>query len=213
MADRLLIIDSDIFILLASAGLIGRVAALLGVEDGNIRRLEALPHQLDRGKAFKKNYSDAVRRKAVAECNGIAPLIDRPADDALFQLLNEVEAIDEGEALLLALAAENPAYYIASGDKRAMRALAAAPTLQAVRDALRCRIVCLEAVLRLLVTADGVQATAAAFAAVRDKHTTLRVVFSEVGSTDQAQCLQYIDSYLNELIKTIGTELLFKPLG
>jgi hypothetical protein len=44
--DRLLLMDSDIFILLSAAGLLERTAELLGFEMSRVRRLDALPHMI-----------------------------------------------------------------------------------------------------------------------------------------------------------------------
>ena len=210
MPVRLLIVDSDIFVLLSAAGRLDRVAELLGVSVADIRRLPALPSQLERGKNFKKNYSDAVRATASAKCQTVPPIEGRPDDDDRFQRLVETNNIDEGEALLFALVSENEHFYLASGDKRSMVALGTTGALADVRTAVAGRVICLEATLKMLIEADGVAVTAAAFAAVREAHQTLRVVFSEAAATNQAECLHYIASYFNELVGKVGIGLLYE---
>jgi hypothetical protein len=209
MPDRLLIIDSDIFVLLSAAELLDRVAELLTVLPANVRRLPALPHQLERGRAFKKNYTDKVRATAIAKCGQVVPLAERPADDERFQRLVDTDNIDEGEALMFALVSEQQHLYLASGDKRSMIALATSGNLADVREAVAGRVVCLEATLRLLVEADGVAKVAAAFASVRDANQTLRVIFSEAAATNEAECLRYIASYFNHLVNQVGAGFLY----
>jgi hypothetical protein len=209
MHDRLLIVDSDIFILLSAAGLLSRVAELLGVKSENVRRLDALPFQLEKGKAFKKNYSDVVRDAAKKQCDLVSPLTDRPKDDETLQRLTDTDGIDPGEALLFALASEESHYYLASGDKRAMVALATAGDLADIRAAVSGRIVCLEETLRMLVVAEGVAPIAAAFASVREANQALRVIFSEAAATNQDECLRYIASYFNDLVSKVGSGLLY----
>ena len=208
MPDRLLIVDTDVFILLAAAGRLDRVAELLDVSVENIRRLDALPYQLEKGKRFKKTYPDEVRAEAHAKSMTVLPVEGRPADH-LFQRLVDTPDIDEGEALLFGLVAEQEHFYLASGDKRAMVALGSAGDLGDVRAAVAGRVVCFEAALKLLVEHDGVADTAAAFAAVREANQTLRVVFSEAAATNQAQCLHYIASYFNDLTTKVGVGLLY----
>jgi hypothetical protein len=211
MHQRLLIIDTDLFVLLAAAGLVGRVAELLGFNVADVRRLPALPYQLRKGKNFKKKYSEDVLDAAVEQAGSIAPVTERPLNDALFQRLIDTDNIDSGEAEVIAVAVERGHIYLASGDKRWMRALVAAPNLADVRAALAGRVICTEIVLRLLVESDGVAAVASAFAAVREGNQTLRVVFSEAAATDQVQCLSYIRSYYTDLVRDVGDGFFFDP--
>ena len=46
MSERILLIDSDIFVLLSAAGLLDDLVDCLGFELSDVRRLDALPHQL-----------------------------------------------------------------------------------------------------------------------------------------------------------------------
>lgn len=204
----LLLIDTDVFVLLAAAGLIDRVAELLGFEPSQVRRLYPVENQLTRGRSFKDRYPEVVRQTALAKAKLVTPLTDRPANDAMLQKL-AVSDIDEGEALMFALVAENPSWLLTTGDRRSLVALATNPDLKDVCGALAGRLVCIETVLRLLVVTDGVEKIAAAFASVRETNQKLRVIFSEANATNLDSCLEGIDSYLAALRREVGDHLLY----
>jgi hypothetical protein len=206
---RLLLIDTDIFVLLAAAGLIERVASLLGFKPEDLRRLPAVEFQLSRGKKFKEKFPSNVRASAIAVAQKIAPLTERPASDAMLQQLN-VDDIDEGEAVMFALLAENPSWLLTTGDRRSLVALGTQPDLSTARNSLAGRLVCIETVLRLLVINDGVEQIAKAFAPVRECDTKLRVIFSEANATNRESCLAGIDSYLTNLRTAVGETLLYR---
>ena len=211
MSEKALLIDSDIFILLSGAGVLKRAVELLGFDIENVRRLDALPHQLERGRKFRERYSYKVRAKAIEGCKQIASLIERPAQDDVLQRLASVSRIDEGEALMFALMTERDVYILASGDKQAMRTLATTPELADIRSSVAGRVVCLEAVIRLLVRQLGARRTATAFTPLRNSNTTLRVVFSLGEKTPKAQCLAALRSYLNDLKNDVGDDFLLIP--
>ena len=209
--DRLLLVDSDIFILLSAAGLLERVAELLGFSVDDIRRLHALPHMLQHSKSMRRNFSEAVRERAIVVANRVVGIYERPPEGELPQRLLSIDYIDDGEALLIAHLVERPTCLLASGDLRAMRALASAEGFQDVRDAIRGRVICLEAVVRMLVEADGVAATATAFQVVLPHSRHLQIFFSEANVANQEQCLDAVRSFYTELRDVHRCDFLFWP--
>ncbi len=199
------------FVLLAGAGLLETVANLLGFQLAELRRLDPLPHQLRKSHKFQEKYSKPVRDKALAWCDKVKSITERPENDDALQRLAAADRIDEGEALLFGLMAEQELYLLASGDKVAMRALAQGANLKDVRQAVSGRIICLEAVVGLLVKSVGTSKTATAFAPLRDGNGTLRALFSQGEQTPQEACLAGIASYLNDLIKDVGRGFLLIP--
>ena len=65
MTDRLLLVDSDLFVLLSAAGLLDELAAALGFTPDAIRRLTALPHQVRKGRTFRR-YDESLRQAVAA---------------------------------------------------------------------------------------------------------------------------------------------------
>lgn len=91
-----------------------------------------------------------------------------------------------------------------------MLKIGAAPELHDIRAGIAGRVICLEVVLRLLVTSDGVAAATRAFSVFPD-HKTMQVVFSEVNAGDQEKCQASLDSYLRDLKRTVGSDFLYEP--
>ena len=209
--DRLLLVDSDIFILLSAAGLLERVAELLGFSADQLRRLHALPHMLQHSKSMRRNFSDGVRERAIVVANRVTGIYERPPEGDLPQRLLAIDHIDDGEAVLIAHLAESRTCMLASGDLRAIRALGRAEGFQDVRDAIRGRVICLEAAVRMLIEADGVAATATAFQVVLPHSRHLQIFFSEANVANQEQCLDAVRSYFAELREVYRCDFLFWP--
>ena len=205
MEERVLLVDSDIFILLAAAGVLERVAHLLGVKLENVRRLKPLKYQLEKSSGFKRKYPEPIRNLAAGWCDRVAALDEEPLGRDILDRLNVTKGIDEGEGLLFALLSERPFYYLASGDKRGMVAVATAPELADIRSAVAGRIICLETVLGMLIREDGPDAVKAAFVPLCTCNKSLTVFFSE---TD---CLEAVHSYFNDLVRQTGEGFLMVP--
>ncbi len=139
----------------------------------------------------------------------MSEITDRPGDE-LLQTLIAFPEIDDGEALLYALLAEQPTLILASADKRAMRIVGSTDDPTGIRDSIVGRVIALETVLHQLVSHDGVQPIAEAFAVFPD-HKTLQVIFSPVNSTDDERCLASLESYLHDLKNTVGDDFLYEP--
>jgi len=204
MEERLLLVDSDIFILLAGAGMLDRAIELFGFSRSTTRRLEALPYQLRKWEA-SGSYPRHVCNAALQQCRAVAALTEQPMGLNAVSRLLDVKGIHSGEAVLYALLMERPSYYLASGDKRGMVAVATAPELADIRSAVAGRIICLEAVLGMLIREDGPDAVKAAFVPLCTCNKSLTVFFSE---TD---CLEAVHSYFNDLVRQTGEGFLMVP--
>lgn len=191
---RLLLIDSDVFVLFAAAGLLDRAIACLGFDRDDARRLDALPSMLRKGKKFE-DLTPAEREAALTWCDRIAPFRESPSPDTMQKLAGIANI--ETEATLLATCHDNPAAALFTGDKRALRALAkGAPMFCAELSG---RVACLEQVLAALVASDGVGTVYAALAVRAQHHRVLIVCFSEVNRANQVECLSFLRNYINKL--------------
>jgi len=197
---RRLLIDSDVFVLLAAAGLLDRAITCLGFARDDARRLDALPHMLSRGKKFE-DLTSAERLAALNWCDRIAPFRECPKPETLQVLADHAASIHPGEATLFAWCHDNPDAVMITGDKNALRALAkGAPTFCA---SLSGRVACLEQLIASLVTADGVGSIYAALAIRAQHHKTLVVCFSEVNRADQGECLRFLRIYIRDVEKCL----------
>jgi hypothetical protein len=197
----LLCVDSDIFTLMAAAGRLDRLPALAGVAPDAIRRLAALPHMLAKGKAFR-DYPQAARDTALAAANVVPGLTERPTDNNTYNRLAGTPGIDPGEALLFAVMAEQPVYWLATADRRSLVSLATAAEVDDIRQRVAGRVVSFEAVFFRLVEADGLAATAAAFAAVGlSTNPKVRTLIRAPGGDTE---LAGICSYLRDICRSTG---------
>jgi hypothetical protein len=210
MSDRLFLIDTDMLVMLGGSGTLADVLASLDFEPKQCRRLAAATEQLRRGRVFKDTYAATVLQDALRTAHAITPLTEQPGNPAIFDALAGVSGIDLGEAELFALLAEHDGYFLTTGDKRALVAVATRKETAELRQLVAGRIICLESVLKLLVDRNGANATARAFRALRT-HRTIGVLLSDPQARSDEVCLHGIDSYLNDLIKKTGEGFLYLP--
>lgn len=202
----MLLIDTDMLVLLVASGKLEQVARHLGYEANQVRRLPAAIHQVRKSRSFRNNYGESVLQKIAPIIEGI-PEVESPDDVDLLDTL--VDVVDEGEALLMAIAAASESTLLISGDKRAIADLAGSKEAEICVQELQGRIITLEAILWVLVTKDGGEAIRADFSPVIG-HKTLRIVLSAHAAADNQRCLDGIRSYFNNTSRT-AQGLLFNP--
>jgi hypothetical protein len=210
MSDRVLLIDTDLLVLLGASGTLPVVLEVLGFELEQTRRLAAASSQLSRGRRFKETYPGPALQAALRIARTIEPCLDVPREPAWLDALKRVSGIDDGEASFLAILAEHAGWYLTTGDKRALIALARHDDLSEIRERIAGRVICLESLLRMLVRRRGAGVVAEAFAPVRT-HKTVGILLSEPQVRSDEVCLAGIDSYLNALKSQVGEGFLWTP--
>ena len=208
MTERLLLVDSDVFVLLSAAGLLDELATVLGFAPDAIRRLSALPYQLQKGRSFRR-YDLAARTTVLTKCEATASWEERPADNERFDRLVSVDGIDEGEAFFFATLSERHACLLTTGDSKALVALGNASDLADVRDQVRGRIVALEGALLLLVRSLGAEAVGSRLKPLASVHRTIDILFGTKDHFDDDEAVRQITSYLDSLRQSMGDDLLF----
>lgn len=210
MSERILLIDSDIFVLLSAAGLLDDLVGCLGFELSGVRRLDALPHQLQRGRSFRR-YDEAARSEALRRCHEVRSIEDRPTSSEHWEKLISVDDIDEGEAFLFAKLAEASASLLTTGDQRSLIALGKAEGLNSFRDQIRGRVVCLESALLLLVQSIGAQSVGEALQRLRGVNTKIDVLFGYKTEFVEEEIVRQLSSYLKDLREKLGDDYLSEP--
>lgn len=208
MSGRVLLVDSDIFAILAAAELLQELAAALAIKPADLRRLPALPHQLRKGRSLQRRLTEEQRQRAIALAEAITPLNDRPCDDSLIEQLS-VENIDPGEALLFATLCEQSAWLLTTGDRRSLIALGSDVRCETVRARLAGRILALESALVLIVRRLGAAETGRRLLPLCKAHHTLDILFGHKTTFDDVETFRQLDSYLRDLQQHVGTDLLF----
>lgn len=201
-----LLIDNDIFILLAGSNLLIPAISILGFELTDVWRLEPLPHIVRKKKS--PVLSPKVADQVIQFCNEVPVVSDEPSAIFLEQLAAGAD-IDAGEAVLYALLAAQPSYLLASNDKRAMRSIATLDSLQTIRSLVAGRIVCLESLLIKLVKLYKVETIGKELEPVLPIDTFLRVAFSQNCIANPDECLNALHSYQERLVREVGKSFLW----
>lgn len=196
-----LLLDSDAFCKLAVSNLLREAVQVLGTELGDCGRLAALPHMLRRGR-LRQQYGgkacDSMLQLAVK-----LPTIAEPTSPVWLDPLVPIQAIDPGEALIFAAAAESGAMVV-SGDKRALEAL---KDLDAHRAPLAGKIVVLEALLLRLCRDLGTDVVRQRVRPLEALDRVVRVCFSSQGSSPE----EGLGSYLKDLQEAVSPLVLWDP--
>jgi hypothetical protein len=143
-------VDNDVILKLAAYNLFGEMAACLAIKREDFRILPTASKYFSRNSRVNQQYKqDSIQRaKRIAE--GYQP-IERPKLDLEFQLLSQENGIDPGEALLVTATQNEQDFYLLTGDKRFLKALAIS-NLAAIKQRLYRRFVCLEQLILYVVT-------------------------------------------------------------
>lgn len=187
-----LLVDSDAFCKLAASDLLSDAAECLGVRLQECRRLPALPYMLRRG-GLHRTYGAAVCERLIPLAESMPPVRHAPAP--WLEQLAPIPAIDPGEAILFATAADLQ-LPVLSGDLRALRAL---KRLDRFPEALSGRIVLVEAVLLALCRELGAAAVRDRIEPVRQADTVMRICFSPSVQDPEQGLRSYLRDRENEL--------------
>lgn len=197
-----LLFDTDAFCKLAVADLLRRAVQAFGMELADCGRLPALPHMLRRGSLPRRYGEDAC--EAMLQIAVTLPSAPQPSAEWLDPLAR-VQAIDPGEALIFAVAAESGAM-IVSGDKRSLEGL---KDLEAHRDALAGRTVVLEAILLKLCRDLGPDVVRQQVQPLMGLDSSVRISFS----SQEADPEDGLRSYFDDLQKKVSPLTLWDPLS
>jgi hypothetical protein len=202
--ESVLLIDSDIFALLAGEGVLEPAVKALGFASSCCARLDALPWMVRDRRAFPDLSQDQVDR-IILWCGRIPSWAD-PGPLSLGKRLAKYRRIDPGEVLLLTALVEHPNFFLLSGDKNWMRVLGSSPELQDIREAISGRVICLERLLEVLIKKLGMRGAAKLLSPARKQNKTLAVLLSEGERTSEAHCREGLRSYLDDLEQLLGAD-------
>lgn len=208
MAEPHLLIDNDLFVLLAGANLLDAALEVFGFDRSRVEILPALPHMVRKGKRFQQLKSTGLQDLVLAACATVKTVAS-PAIE-IQERLSACTDVDPGEVVLFGRLVESATMLLASGDRRAILVVGANPSIRDLRSSIIGRVACLEIVLQRLVRQFGAERIAEAFQVFPD-HKSLQIFFSPLNSTNQEACLASIDSYLRDLNRTVGDDFFIRP--
>jgi hypothetical protein len=154
---------------------------------------------LRRGALAQRLGQRAAELERLASTIGVAP---EPGAAWLDRILAAPAQFDPGEAQLLALAAEHAGVFLITGDKRAVEGIR---TVDGLAEALRGRIVTIEAAFITLCGTHGVSEVKNRAASVLDLDASLRACFSSADS------LEGLKNYQATLAARVPAGLLWTP--
>jgi predicted nucleic acid-binding protein len=193
-------LDNDVIIKLTTCGLLSEALECLKIDQSNARVLSSARFVFGSSK-MRKKHSEQVLSSATEFVKGCMTIPPQDSDD--YRLLEQQikNDIDAGEATLIAAAVQESNFWIVTGDKRCLKALAATKELDSIHKKLQGHVICLEQIICKLITAQG-------FASVREKVVPARdcdqVLKSAFGSGSQSECqnvLETLNSYIEDLRK------------
>jgi hypothetical protein len=186
-----LLIDTDAFCKLGMAGLLDPAIEALGAA-GGCGRLPALPHMLRRGR-LPRTYGADVCERLLREAEKL-PSHHDPDAHWLDELTGRRE-IDPGEVALFAAGATTGSLVL-TGDRRAVRALAAVDSLH---TALAERVVMLEAMLIRLCDDLGVDEVRRCLEVVRRHDRIISICFSAENPDSRLALHSYHQDFAEEV--------------
>lgn len=145
-------LDVDAVCKLAHWGILPLLPELLQKPWAEMATISSLRFRVERAKLQPdgKLFHSTEAAKVASACIDKLTAIGAPPPEILAQLV-DIPQIDPGEAVLLALVAENPVGIFVTGDKRALRALAKCP----VADRFLGRVICIEQILNSSLQLKG----------------------------------------------------------
>ena len=175
------LLDNDFLWKVCAAGAFDHVLATLNLARSDCYVLASLKAQLRRGTgSLCKKIGTAGVAALTAIVEGLATIPDDPANPWLDKLA-QVDGIDAGEAILFSYAAANDAVVLATGDKRAVRAIESVADLA---GGLEGKVLLLDHLLAHCCDKEGRQAAKERFSGLIPEDTAARVAFS---SADPAE--------------------------
>ena len=189
-------IDNDALLKLTACDLFWDAISLLDVQPTDIRVLASAEFMFRGNKSIKQQYSEAVRTKAIALVSGFAKV---EADDTNPFFSLNAPGLDVGELTLIHAAIAEPSFYLATGDKRCLRALISTPEMDRARQTLHGRVVCVEQLIVELIAVKGFELVRQKVVPVRNCDTALKVAFGSGNLAQEDNVLLALNQYIQEL--------------
>lgn len=205
--DTYLLVDVDAMCKLAHWRLLELLPAIMGLDPSACSTLESTRYRalkaLDRpdGKVFRC----AEAAKAVVDAIENFGELQQPHPDLLAQF-QDVADVDAGEAVMLARLIEEPKALFLTGDKRALRAVAA--MTEEVRSNFAARVVPIECVIKCALDAVGIDELRQRVCPWKDVDKAVGIAMGSRCDRSDQSVREGLDSYLRELHRLCAPSLI-----
>lgn len=144
-------VDNDAILKLVACDLFWDAIEVLGITQSDLRVLASAKYVF-KGKKVSGRYTEKIRNAAMAVAEQCKQ-IEAELSEELKSI--KIDGLDPGELILLSATKSEPAFYLVTGDKRCMVALANELGLTKTRERLTGKVVCIEQLILKLIPTQG----------------------------------------------------------
>ena len=190
-------LDNDAILKLVAANLFCPAISSLGLTQADLRVLPTAKFYFRQSRRLKKVYPESLLQRTLEVVNACAALT--PTVDEELQRLQVVEGIDPGEEVLIVATKTEPSFYLVTGDKCCLTALATAGELQDIRGRLKGRVICVEQLILRVIETQGFELVLTKVLPARDYDTALKSIFGSGEKATRENVLLSLEAYIQDL--------------
>ena len=197
--------DNDVLLKLAAWNLLEETLIVLETSRAEVFVLPAAHHKIKkdrRGELAAKHGPEGIGR-ALDFIDSVQK-VTQGSDAEEQAAMIAVKGIDEGEELLFSATRDVEAFFVATGDKNSLRALASAPTCASIYDRLCGRVICLEQIVAWLIPHVGFEEVRSRIVPFRECDQSMKSVFGSGSLAEQANVQRSLTSYIGTLRSEVG---------
>ena len=199
--------DTDILLKLSALDLVQETLQLLQLSEQDVYLLPSATHYLrkaDKRLIYRYGKEGVERAQKLAQQ---AKFVGFHLEKSELELLSSVPDIDTGEALLYASTYALQEFWLLTGDKRSLTALAASPNCQPIAARLSGKVICLEQVVIHSLSSYPFEILLSKIVPARECDTAVKVAFGSGNQTDLSHAIGALDAYISELRAKTGNLL------
>lgn len=195
---RVCFLDNDIILKLVACNLFSEALRSLNLAESDLRVLSDAKYVFRNSRRIAKKYPLEIRESAiiiVERCQNIQPQLSEELRDL------QVEGLDPGEMILISATKQEESFYLTTGDKRCITALANStePSLVAIRERLAGKLVCLEQLILKIINVEGFDITLFKILPAREYDKALKAIFGSGERCTQDNVLMALEAYIQNL--------------
>jgi len=199
--------DTDILLKLSALDLVQETLQLLQLSEQDVYLLPSATHYLRKaGKRLIYRYGKEGVERAQKLAQQ-AKFVGFHLEKSELELLSSIPDIDTGEALLYASTYALQEFWLLTGDKRSLTALAASPNCQPIAARLSGKVICLEQVVIHSLSSYPFEILLSKIVPARECDTAVKVAFGSGNQTDLSHAIGALDAYISELRAKTGNLL------
>lgn len=204
---KFILADADIISKLAHWRLLNHLPAAFSCDINSIATLDSLVYRAKKAIANPDRlFKDSETAQYAYDFLCQLPGLPSPSEPVL-QALQRIQNIDSGEALLISVLEANEDSILATGDKRALKAIYTA-MLNGMPCNIEGRIICLEQLLNCLLTFLGHADWLASISMSPAIDTSIRMICGRNCDAAEDQILEGLSSYVTSLRNDCGSLLM-----